>query len=168
MGSHDLPHHHQHPTSTTMHTMSAAVMVLLCLQTVSSMYVYVSPCYYNMNLYQHGDSWPCVEESAIEYSSQCYTCHCNYGELTATNTCSQEDTEDQDVVQPAGDDETGVTRAEEEAETTVDEETGVTGAEEEAETAGDEETGMTGAEEEVETAGDEETGMTGAEEEAET
>merc|ERR1712186_77711 len=116
MGSHDLPHHHQHPTSTTMHTMSAAVMVLLCLQTVSSMYVYVSPCYYNMNLYQHGDSWPCVEESAIEYSSQCYTCHCNYGELTATNTCSQEDTEDQDVVQPS----VGMTGAEEEAETAVD------------------------------------------------
>merc|ERR1712186_63143 len=142
MGSHDLPHHDPTPpatsaTSTTMYTMSAAVMVLLCLMSVSSMYVYVSPCYYNMNLYQHGDSWPCVEESAIEYSSQCYTCHCNYGELTATNTCSQEDTEDQDVVQPAVDEETGVTGVEEEAETAVDEETEVTGAEEEAETAVD-------------------------------
>ena len=102
------------------YTMSAAVMVLLCLKSVSSMYVYIPPCYYNMNLYQHGDSWPCVEESAIEYSSQCYTCHCNYGELTATNTCGQEDTEDQDVVQPAGDEETGVTGAEEEAETAAD------------------------------------------------
>merc|ERR1712038_1532584 len=135
MGSHDLPHHNT--DTIIMHTMSAAVMVLLCLKTVSGMYVYVPPCYYNMNLYQHGDSWPCVEESAIEYSSRCYTCHCNYGELTATNTCSQEDTEDQDVVQPAGDEETGVTGAEEEAETAVDEETGMTGAEEEVETAVD-------------------------------
>merc|ERR1712186_275574 len=147
MGSHDLPHHHQHPTSTTMHTMSAAVMVLLCLQTVSSMYVYVSPCYYNMNLYQHGDSWPCVEESAIEYSSECYTCHCNYGELTATNTCGQEDGENQDVIEPAVDEETAAvdeeTAAVDEETADVDEETADV---DEETSAVDEETGLTGAE----------------------
>ena len=95
-------------------------MVLLCLMSVSSMYVYIPPCYYNMNLYQHGDSWPCVEESALEYSSQCYTCHCNYGELTATNTCSLEDSENEDVIQPAVDEETEMTPAEEEVDTALD------------------------------------------------
>ena len=67
-------------------TVSLAVVLCLFLEPASCLplqHVHIPGCYYNANYYQRGDSWPCVEE--------CYTCSCDYGDLTSENTCIGEE-----------------------------------------------------------------------------